>query len=204
MATTSRPYLRADERRRQLLDAAARLFVRDGFAGMTMVAVAAEAGASRRLVYDHFPDLAALYDAFFDDRASRYLASIDRAVEEGDGDLAASFAGAFRNLLAIPAEDQRVIRLLVADPGLRELEPLRERFRAHVEERWLGFSGSGGVDAADRDIARALLWTLASGLFGLADLVTRGEIGAEAATALATALVVTLPRAVHDALAPAS
>ena len=55
MAT--RPYLRPDERRRQLLEAASRLFDRGGFTAVTMSAVAAEAGASRRLVYDHFADL---------------------------------------------------------------------------------------------------------------------------------------------------
>ena len=77
VAAGPRPYLRAGARRRQLLDAAARLFVRHGFAGMTMVSLAAEAGVSRRHVYDHFPDLAALYEAFFDDRSARYLASVD-------------------------------------------------------------------------------------------------------------------------------
>jgi AcrR family transcriptional regulator len=190
-----RPYLRAEARRRHLLDAAARLFVREGYAGMTMVALAAEAGVSRRLVYDHFPDLAALYGAFFDDRASRYLASIDRAVTEAGGDAVASFAGAFRHLLAVPADDQRAIRLVVADPGLPELERVRTSFRARVENRWLPFFG----EQVDRDLARALLWTLASGLLGLADLVGRGEITSDAAVTLASALVAELPSTIAAA-----
>jgi AcrR family transcriptional regulator len=184
-----RPYLRAEDRRRHLLDAAARLFVREGYAGMTMVALAAEAGVSRRLVYDHFPDLAALYGAFFEDRASRYLASIDRAITDGHGDPVASFTGAFGHLLAVPADDQRAIRLVVADSGLPELEPVRAGFRARVEARWLPFFN----EHIDRDSARALLWTLASGLLALADLVARGEITTAVAMTLARALVEQLP-----------
>ena len=198
MTAGARPYLRADARRRDLLDAAARLFMRDGYAGMTMVALAVEAGVSRRLVYDHFPDLAALYDAFFEDRAERYLASIDAAIAEGGGDVVASFAGAFGRLLAIPADDQRAIRLLVADPGLPALGAVRARFRTHVERRWLPFAGG----SLDDELARALLWTLVSGFLGLADLVARGEVSARVATALATALVASLPAAVSPAAMP--
>ncbi|MGZ4799934.1 MAG: TetR/AcrR family transcriptional regulator [Acidimicrobiia bacterium] len=197
MTTITRPYLRADAREAQLLDAAARLFARKGFAGLTMVALADEAGVSRRLVYNHFPDLATLYDAFFDDRAARYLGSIDRAVADAGGDMAEAFSGAFRNLTAIPEADQRVIRLLVADPGLPELEALRNRLRRRIEARWLPTLTAGRIDDA---AARGLLWTLVSGLLGLADLVSRGEISADAAVRLATALVVEVPDVVAQAL----
>jgi AcrR family transcriptional regulator len=201
VATNPRPYLRAGDRRRQLLDAAARVFGRAGYAGMTMVAVAAEAGVSRRLVYDHFPDLPALYDAFFDDRVSRYLASIDQAIAAGNGDRNASFAGVFGRLLAMPADDQRAIRLVVADPCLPELEGVRRRLRAHVEHRWLPLLGPAD---GDEPAARALLWTVVSGLLALADLVGRGEVSADAATSLATALVGVMPTVVAAVFAPIS
>lgn len=185
-----RAYLKTDDRRRQLLDAAARLFAREGYAGLTMVALATEAGVSRRLVYDHFPDLASLYSAFFDDRAERYLAAIAAAVEAAD-DSASAFAAAFAQLLAMPADDQRAIRVLVADPGLPELGPVRERFRGHIEQHWLG-------RIPESENARAVLWTLVTGLFGLADLVSRDEVSSDAALAIATTLVSALPAALRD------
>ena len=195
---TKRAYLNADDRRRQLLDTAARLFVRDGYAGLTMVALAAEAGVSRRLVYDHFADVASLYAAFFDDLAARYLALIDVAVDEAD-DTASVFAAAFTQLLAMPADDQRAIRVLIADPGLPDLDPVRERFRRHVEEQWLD-----SIPAIEGDHARAVLWTLVAGLFGLADLVSRGEVSKDAALAIATNLVTALPASMRDShLVPA-
>lgn len=187
---TKRAYLRTDDRRRQLLDAAARLFAREGYAGLTMVALATEAGVSRRLVYDHFPDLASLYSAFFDDRAARYLDAIAAAVEAVD-DTTSAFPAAFAHLLAMPADDQRALRVLVADPGLPDLDPVRERFREHVEQQWLGRLPEG-------QHTRAVLWTLVTGLFGLAELVSRGEISRDAALMIATNLVTALPAAMSD------
>jgi AcrR family transcriptional regulator len=191
MATrTTRPYLTAARRRRQLLDAAARCFARDGYGGLTMVALAEEAGVSRRLVYNHFPDLGALYEAYFDDRTRRYLDGIDDAVAAGGLDRHTAFTGAFRHLLAMPAEDQRAIRVLLTDPGLPDLAPLQARLRAHVEARWLAPFRARVDDPA---LARALLWSVANGLFGLADVVARGEIGVDDAVELASALVRAAP-----------
>jgi AcrR family transcriptional regulator len=198
MTATTRAYLRADDRRRQLLDAAAIRFRRDGYAGLTMVAIAEEAGVSRRLVYNHFADLAALYEAFFDDRVLRYLDSIDRAVGEAGDDPLAAFAGAFSYLVTMPADDQRVIRLLVADPGDPQLGPMRERLRAHIESRWLP---PIRARAPGDELARGLLWTMVSGLLGLADLASREEISVSNATRLAHALVTSVPRTFE--LAPA-
>lgn len=193
---TKRPYLRTADRRRQLLDAASRLFVREGYSGLTMVALAAEAGVSRRLVYDHFPDLPSLYGAFFDDRATRYLAAIDEAFDRAGGHGSAAFAGAFAQLLAMPSDDQRAVRLLVADPGLPDLERLRERFRQHVERRWMG-----RLPAIHGTNARAVLWTLIGGLFALAELVSRDEVSREDAMVIATDLVTTMSEPKRDNLA---
>jgi AcrR family transcriptional regulator len=187
---TARPHLPAAERRRRLLDAAARCFAREGYGGLTMVALAEEAGVSRRLIYNHFPDLGALYEAYFDDRTRRYLDGIDDAVAAGGVDRLAAFTGAFRHLLAMPVDDQRAIRALVTDSALPHLAPLQARVRAHIEARWLAPFRARTDDAA---LARALLWTAVTGLFGLADLAARGEISAEAAVDLATALVVAAP-----------
>lgn len=162
---------------------------------MTMVALATEAGVSRRLVYDHFADLASLCSALFDDRADRYLADIAAAVEAADD--ASALPAAFAHLLEMPADDQRAIRILVADPGLPDLEPVRERFREHVERQWLG-------RLPESEHARAVLWTLVSGLFGLAELASRDEVDRDTAMTLATHLARALPAAMVDDTAAAA
>ncbi|MFN8050992.1 MAG: TetR/AcrR family transcriptional regulator [Acidimicrobiales bacterium] len=184
MTVETRPYLRSDQRRRQLLDAAARLFVREGLTGMTMAALAREADASRRLVYDHFADLSALYDAFFDDRCGRYLEQLDRAIDGvGDGD---PVVAAFTALLAVPTEDQRAIRLLVADTSTPELDQVRTRLRRRLERRWRGRLDRLGVDEG---LTRAVLWTSIGTVLALADLVGRDELTVDQAVELVTASV---------------
>lgn len=184
---SARSYLRADARRRQLLDAAGRVFARGGYAGLTMVSLAEEAGVSRRLVYDHFPDLAALYRAFFDDVTARYLAAADQAVAAAHGDVQQAFLGAFEHLLSMPASDRHAIDLLLERSPVPELRDLRRRFQAHVEGRWL--DALSGADPSTRALARPLLWLTTAGVFQLVDLVDDGTTSADEARALARALV---------------
>jgi AcrR family transcriptional regulator len=192
-----RAYLRPGDRRRQLLDAASRLFLRDGLAGLTMVALAKEAHASRRLVYDHFGDLASLYEAFFEDRASQYLAAID---DVGQGPAPAGPADAavrrFQALLSMSTEDLRAIRLVIADTSTPELDGVRARLRRRVERHWLGAATALGVD---RKVARAMIWTLMSAFLALADLVDRREIDAARATSIVDDLVTALSGATSRA-----
>jgi AcrR family transcriptional regulator len=182
-----RTYLRPDDRRRQLLDAASRVFLRDGLAGLTMVALAKEAHASRQLVYDHFGDLASLYEAFFEDRASRYLAAIDD-VERVPGPVGPADAAVrrFQALLSMSTEDRRAIRLVIADTSTLELDGVRTRLRRRLERHWLGAATALGVE---RKVARAMIWTLMSAFLALADLVDRHEIDAARATSIVTDLV---------------
>jgi AcrR family transcriptional regulator len=191
----TRTYLRPPERRRQLLDAASRLLDRGGFGAITMVAVAQEAGASRRLVYDHFADLAELCEALFEDRAARYATAIDAAAAAADPDPDGRRLAlpAVTALLAIPPADLRAIHLVLADSGTPELSGARELLRTHLLARWLPALASAGLAA---DVAGALLWATASSVVALADQVHRGELRRPDAERLAEAIVAALPQVV--------
>jgi AcrR family transcriptional regulator len=63
--------LRRPERRRALIDAAARAFARSGFAATSLDDVAAEAGVTRVLIYRHFDSKADLYRAVLDHVSQR-------------------------------------------------------------------------------------------------------------------------------------
>ncbi len=184
-----RTYLRADARRRQLLDAASRLFDRGGFTAITVSAVAAEAGASRRLVYDHFSDLGDLYAAFFEDRVARYAEALDGA-RAGGATVADSFEAAVRELIAVPAQDLRAIQLVLADSATPDLAGARAALRTHLQSRWLPVLSRLGVEP---DVASALLWVLAGSFVAVADLVQRGELSSSAGDDLAASLAASLP-----------
>jgi AcrR family transcriptional regulator len=185
---TKRPYLRAADRRRQLLDATGRIFDRASFGGITMAGVAAEAGVSRQLVYDHFTDLDGLYEAFVADRLARYRSALPRA-STVDADTAVR--ASFRHLLHIPPADRRVVRLLAADVGNPALRRAREQFCADELRRW------PGAPRSERAIgrARAAVWMTTSALLALADAVTDGDLSEADATTIAIDVV----RAVRSA-----
>lgn len=189
----TRPYLRPTERRNQILDAASRLFDRGGFTAIGVSAVADEAGVSRRLIYDHFADLGDLYEAFFEHRVAQAAAAIDAASTSAGPDGPRSVEGAVRELLAVPAEDLRVLHLVLADRSTPELDRARDRLQAHLEARWLPSLGQLGVEV---DTARALLWTLAASFVTLAEQVHGGRLAAPAAERLGAAMVATLPELV--------
>lgn len=77
--------LRRDERqeltRRQLLDAAERIFARDGFRGASVAAIAEEAGYSHGAVYSNFKDKEDLFLVLVEERIDARLASVYEAAD---------------------------------------------------------------------------------------------------------------------------
>ena len=144
-----------------------------------MAGVAAEAGVSRQLVYDHFDDLGTLCEAFVETRLARYREALPDISALSAGEAAATM---FQHLLTIPSTDRRVVRLLVADVGLAALDGLRDRFRAEELTRWPN-------SASSQPRATAAMWATTTALLALADAVTSGEITDTEATTLAVAIV---------------
>lgn len=64
-----------------ILEAAKELFLRDGYVGTSMDAVAAEAGVSKLTVYSHFSDKANLFSAAVEAKSEEMLPSF--ALDEG-------------------------------------------------------------------------------------------------------------------------
>ncbi len=65
--------LSAPERREQILDVTAELVVENGFPAVSVEAVARAAAISRPIVYEHFGDLAGLFDALISRETGRAL-----------------------------------------------------------------------------------------------------------------------------------
>lgn len=105
-----RPYaarVPAEERREQLLDAALRVILRDGYAAVSMDAIAREAGVTRPVVYGAFDRLGVLLGAL-----------LDRQQERAFGQLTAALP-TFEELAAPDGLDlatRRMIRMVQEDP----------------------------------------------------------------------------------------
>ncbi len=84
----------AVDKRRQILDAAVRVFARQGFHSTRVSDIADEAGVAYGLVYHYFKSKDEVLNELFSERWSLLLAAIDEADREGD--LAAREAGSRR------------------------------------------------------------------------------------------------------------
>jgi AcrR family transcriptional regulator len=74
----TRRRLSAEERRALLVDAASRSFAECGYLGTSMERIAAAAGVSAPLIYEHFPSKKALYVALLERHARALVAATTR------------------------------------------------------------------------------------------------------------------------------
>ena len=87
------------EKRRQILEAAVRVFARDGYHTSRVADVAAEAGVAHGLVYHYFASKSALLEAVFTETWEGLLEAIGR-VEQSGGPRASSCARSPRSCCA--------------------------------------------------------------------------------------------------------
>lgn len=85
IASDSTPRLPAAERRRQLLDVALEVFAAGGFHGTSMDDVAAAAGVTKPVLYQHFGSKRALYIELLNDVGGQLMDVIAKAAAEADG-----------------------------------------------------------------------------------------------------------------------
>lgn len=91
--------LPADQRRRQLLDTACRLFADRGFHASAMDEIARAAGVTKPVLYQHFTSKRALFVEVLDDVGGQLMASLGSAAGEaptGRDRVQAGFAAYFR------------------------------------------------------------------------------------------------------------
>jgi TetR/AcrR family transcriptional regulator len=102
------------ERRRQLIDVARRVFAERGFRGATTRQIAAAAGVTEALIFQHFPDKDSLYAAILDQQASaandEWLAALEACDSEDD---AAVIRMLYSGLIAQHDRDPDLLRLMV-------------------------------------------------------------------------------------------
>lgn len=156
---TRRPYaarMPAEERKEQLLDAALRIIVRDGYDKVSVDAIAREAEVTRPVVYGVFDGLGSLLSALLDRHSARALAQLEDALAQADlGNpeefLTSTAASLMHRVMADPVTWRPI---LLADQGtpraVRErIEAGRENVRrsiAGLMDMGLALRGLGSLD----------------------------------------------------------
>lgn len=119
-----------EDRRQQLLDAALGVILEQGYAGVSIEAIARVAGVTRPVVYDHFPNLGKLLGALFEREEEAALTQLAAMLPSDPGsqdpvDVLASAVGHFLRAIASRPATWRLILL--------PLEGTPEVVRQHVE-----------------------------------------------------------------------
>jgi AcrR family transcriptional regulator len=140
-----RPYaarVPLDVRREQLLDAAIQVIVREGYEGISVDAIAREAGVTRPVVYGAYADLNELLGALLDRQQARALTQLAEVLPDhlDTDDPDAFLLDALRALIDRVSNDQLTWRpILLAPHGTPEavrvrIDADRERIRAQLAE----------------------------------------------------------------------
>lgn len=174
--------LSASERRRELVDAAIRVFSAGSYAGATTAHIAREAGVSEPILYRHFESKRSLYVAALDEAWLRIRSRIEERLDD---------AGAAAGWQSIGPSTMREMKTLVPSLWMQAIteageDPeLRAHVRAHMREVHDFFAevirrvqAEGGI-RADRD-PEVEAWVFVAGtlLYSIADRLG-GPLGAE-------------------------
>lgn len=184
-----RTYLSAEQRRQQLLDAAVEVVNAQGWRGLTMTGVAQEAGVSRQLVYEHFPDLDGLCVGLLHHLFNRMRTDTMDLIAAGGLDAEEVLQAGFKLFLDAPKKHRRALRTLVGDldGGAKELDPAKRAVREALIGLWLPYV-QRHIDPP-LAAARGAIWGAMNACWGLADLCDDGELTEGQALELASAFV---------------
>jgi AcrR family transcriptional regulator len=130
-----------EQRREQLIDAALDVILERGYGGVSIEAIAREAGITRPVIYDHFPNLNRLLHAVIEREEQIALEQLAGVVPEDPGDhepgelLAAGVARFLEAVSSRPATWQIILLPLEGTPSIvrEHVEVNRERILARIE-----------------------------------------------------------------------
>jgi AcrR family transcriptional regulator len=180
-------HLGPERRRPEILDAALKLFLRGGYDGTSMQAVAGEAGVTKPVVYACFDSKDELFRALLRREEQRILAEIQGAFEEADlSDPETTLTEGFTGFLRAVGESPDVYRLIFMGEGggnAAVADRIRRGRQAQVDalsrlaRRWVkdrnGRSSKAGTDKAARLVGNAIAGLAEAG----ARLLLSGEDG---------------------------
>ena len=158
------------ERRESILNAACRLFARDGYDAVSTKELAAEVGCSQALLFRYFPSKNAIYDTLFQEMYQINLASI--SLPQAPGESARQWLRRFhdswpyhKDNLARPylrsAVESRISRRKELDEAIQQAPDLVSDTLLPI---FLQGRSDGTLPARDAGMAACVFWALEIGL----------------------------------------
>lgn len=154
-----------EERRRQILDAAVRVFARSGYHGSRVGDIAEEAGVAHGLLYHYFPSKEAVLQTIFRENWGALIERF-RAVEAADEPAPEKLEGIAKILLRTWRNDPDLVTVMVREVARSQqlqgqVEEVREAFV--IVQRVIEEGQAAGAFRPDLD-ARLASWVVYGGL----------------------------------------
>jgi len=154
-----------EERRRQILDAAVRVFARSGYHGSRVGDIAEEAGVAHGLLYHYFPSKEAVLQTIFRENWGQLIERF-RAVEAADEPAPEKLEGIAKILLRTWRNDPDLVTVMVREVARSQqlqgqVEEVREAFV--IVQRVIEEGQATGAFRRDLD-ARLASWVVYGGL----------------------------------------
>lgn len=154
-----------EERRRQILDAAVRVFARSGYHGSRVGDIAEEAGVAHGLLYHYFPSKEAVLQTIFRENWGALIERF-RAVEAADEPAPEKLEGIAKILLRTWRNDPGLVTVMVREVARSQqlqgqVEEVREAFV--IVQRVIEEGQATGAFRPDLD-ARLASWVVYGGL----------------------------------------
>jgi len=179
--TRTRTRLAPGIRRASILDAATRLILRDGAAGLTMEDIATEAGVARGTLYLYFDSVDGITSALRDRYAQALTGELEPLLATGGSGSRLRRLDTFIAALASVLHDRRELHhALFSRAGAAE-DPLTAAFRALLRRFIQDGRDAGEFPVPDPDLTTAFL------LAGLHAVLTEGLHKTSTATTVAAA-----------------
>ena len=174
------PRMAPEQRREQLIDAALEVILERGYTGVSIEAIAREAGITRPVVYDHFPNLNRLLHAVIEREERIALEQLAEVVPEDPGDdepgelLAAGLTRFLEAVTSRPATWRIILLPLEGTPAIvrEHVEVNRTRVLARIETlvRWASERSDAPHNLDVELTARAIRdWSEQAGRMALTD-----------------------------------
>ena len=179
VASASPRRLSKDERQRQLLDVSWKLISDEGTDALTLGRLAAEAGVTKPVAYDHFGTRNGLLAALYEDYDIRQTALIDAAIAASKPSLnekARVIASSYVN--CVLTQGREIPELLAALSGSAELAAVKRQYQLTFIEKCkqilAPFSGAQGV-------SQTSLWAMLGAADALSQAAVVGDISEQQA-----------------------
>jgi AcrR family transcriptional regulator len=159
------PRMAPGERREQVIDAALRVIVEQGYEGVSIEAIARTAGVTRPVIYDHFPNLGALLQALIEREERIALGQLAEVVPgpelAGSTDPVALLSSGVRRFLEAVASRPPTWRIILlpldGTPAIvrEHVETNRARILERVQLLVRAGAGAQGTGASTLDVELA-------------------------------------------------